>query len=694
MAIRDIVSRLFSRQTNNPNDPSKINGPLPFVKLFGYEKAYGTPQPENYALQVQQFKSWVYACAQKNAFSVAKAKIRLYKEKVKAGEDSELEEVKQHPFLDVLSQVNPFSNRFELMSITQINLELTGNAYWWMPRNALRVPNMIWNIPSHWMKVVPSVDKFIEGYVMQVPGMGKYVPFDEEEIVHFKFPSPFNLYYGVSPTYAAMYGIDLNTQIKTYGINYFMNNAQPSGVLYTDTSLHPDQYKRLKDGWNAKYKGAENAGKIAILESGLKYQQTGSTLRDARWDNITPEVRDEILAMFGVPAAKLGIVTDVNRANAEALDYTYANETILPRLTLIEEKINEKILPVYDVGLTAKFENIVPEDKQFKLQERQINISSGFSSIDEEREKEGLEPYDLPETKVPLIPFGLNPAGSPKPDVNAFGQPTDGNDDNQGKSVVQKILRRKTKDAKWQNFVIATAPQEKLFAVVMQRFFEGQQGEVMRNFNKFKSAKNFDTKDIYSNIIFNMNEQNLKLKILTAANIRNAYLTGLALGVQDTGQGINFDLFEPNIARAVEGRGAYFASKVNESTGRLVEEALKEGLEKGESMNDIAKRLDQIFEFRKNFGSKASAQTEVIGATNDGQLRAYAEAGIEKKEWLSARDEKVRESHQIDGQIVKLTDSFVTGLGSHLHYPGDRSSGAPAEDIINCRCTVIPAKEI
>lgn len=669
-----------------PIDTERIRRPLPQVTLFGYEKSYGAPHPEDFARQVLEYKSWSYACAWKNATSVAKCKLCLYKQTVDEKGEEQLDKVYNHPFNDIITKVNPFSNRFELFTLTQIFLELTGNSYWWIPRDVLGVPYMIWNIPAHWVKIVPSKEKFIEGYLVQVPGkQAAPIPFDEEEVVHFKFPSPFSLFYGTGPTIAAQFGIDLNKHMKTWGINYFLNDAKPGGILTTESSLSLDQYQRLRDQWNAKHRGTANAGKMAILEGGLTYEQIGSTVRDARIEFVSQEIRDEVMAIYGVPAAKLGIVTDVNRANADALDYTYQKETILPRLTLIEEKLNEKLISKYpqDEGkkLICKFENPVPDDMAVKLQERQINIQSGYSSIDEEREKDGLEPFNLPETSKPLISFGLLPAGSPKPETDSFGNPVKPKDEE------KEEKKSFTKVHKWDVFANVTAPQERLYEGVVKRFFESQHGEVMRKLQQFKSIN----KDLFSSIIFNQKEQTIKLKTMSMPNINAAITAGLTLGSKETGKLIDWTLYNPNILRMTEARATFVAEKINESTANQLRQALDDGIKAGESIADIAKRVDKIYSFNQDFRAKRIAQTEIIGATNQGQLKAYEDAGIKQKEWLTAGDEKVRDSHAtMNGQVVDLHQSFTTGLGTKLGYPGDRSGLADASEVVNCRCTVIP----
>lgn len=673
MALMNRIKDFFTKYT--PLDTDTIRENLPFVHLLGHEKQYGKPRPQDFSAMIEAYKSWVYACAWKNATTIAGNKPLVFKRIFNRDEEERLDRIYQHPFLDLINNVNPFSNKFELLTITDLNLELTGNAYWWIPKDALGMPYMLWNLPSHWMKIIPSPEEFISGYLMSVPGSGKFVPFDESEIVHFKFPSVFDLFYGSGPTWAAQFGIDLNQQLKTWGINFFMNNAQPSGALMTDGGLTPDQFERLKTQWNKRHRGSKNAGKMAILEAGLKYQQIGSKMKESGFCEMDKEIRNEIMAMFGVPASKLGLVEDVNRANADANDYTYQKETILPRLRLIEEKMNEKIAPIYDPNLVIQFDNPVPDDNDFRLKEKEINIRMGITSIDEEREKDGLEPLNLPETSTPLIPFNMVPSGqvqstspAPVPEKN------------------YKSMQKAQADAKWEAFARLTTPQEKLLESTMKRYFQKQHSEVMNNVNNFKALK----KDLFSSIIFALTEANQVLQDSVNGNVRQAYESGLTLGASEVESTIDFNLFEPNIVRAVNARTLVFAQSVNESTQKLIKNEITLGIENGESIERIGGRIDGVFQHSERFRSKRIAQTEVIGATNEGQLRAYSEAGVTEKEWLTARDESVRDSHQIEGQIVLNNENFTTGAGFKLQYPGDRSQGAPAGEIINCRCTVLP----
>jgi phage portal protein BeeE len=178
---------------------------------------------DNYEL-IDAFKSWVYVCASKNAQAVAKVPLKLFVAKKNASKKllvqtksidrreetrlrsisgldqyvrkaAKIEEVTDHPFFDLIQSVNPMINRFDLWEITQLFLEMTGNSYWYVVKNAMDVPTMIWPIPTQGMYVVTgSGSTMIKGYVYKL-GV-RTVPFEVDEIIHFRFSSLKSQIYG------------------------------------------------------------------------------------------------------------------------------------------------------------------------------------------------------------------------------------------------------------------------------------------------------------------------------------------------------------------------------------------------------------------------------------------------------------------------------------------------------------------
>ena len=66
---------------------------------------------------------------------------------------------------------------------------------------------------------------------------------------------------------------------------------------------------------------------------------------------------------------------------------------IAPRHRRFEEKVNEKIMPLYDEDIFMAFDDCVPEDGEFKLKERTEQVKSGITTANEERAKIGIDPH-------------------------------------------------------------------------------------------------------------------------------------------------------------------------------------------------------------------------------------------------------------------------------------------------------------
>lgn len=116
-----------------------------------------------------------------------------------------------------------------------------------------------------------------------------------------------------------------------------------------------------------------------------------------------------------------------------------------------------------------------------------------------------------------------------------------------------------------------------------------------------------------------------------------------------------------------------------------------QGLLQGESMDKVAKRMENVVGMDKNSAIR-NARTSVNSAQNAGREIGYERAeslGIEMEQvWLASLDDKTRYEHrQLDGQHVKVGEKFKVD-GYELAYPCD-PSGAP-EMVYNCRCTTVP----
>jgi SPP1 gp7 family putative phage head morphogenesis protein len=164
---------------------------------------------------------------------------------------------------------------------------------------------------------------------------------------------------------------------------------------------------------------------------------------------------------------------------------------------------------------------------------------------------------------------------------------------------------------------------------------------------------------------------------------------------QELGVAIEWDVTPQKVKEYIEPR-IKVLKEIPNTTFKSVEdelaETIKTGIEENMTTAELAAELKttikDAFEISR-MNVNTIARTEINSVNSWSRFDIFEEVGIEKHEWLTAQDEKVRLSHQqMNHAIVNVGDPFpVTGL----RFPLD-PEGAPSE-VINCRCIVLPVQE-
>jgi HK97 family phage portal protein len=393
-----------------------LQAALPPQQLFHLKD----PEPYLYKKLISQYTNWVYVCASRNASAVASIPLRLYttsevKPAVKSMGRSrgvskqvqkyleskshlgpmmgggEVEEIIVHPWLDLIREVNPFTNGFEMIEQATLFLELTGNAYWHILMGPNGIPSELWTLPSQLMNIRKSTSHGIAYYEF-----GQNEPLkklDTEEVVHFKYPNPTDLYYGLGPLEATQLPVSLNTRFQSYESAVLENGAVVPFFLGTEQTLNEDTTTRLRAMIDKIHKGWKKAGKWGMLTGGLKPFSVGSKPKDVNYEAGLKLTKEEICAAFGVPVSMV-TSDNVNRSNAEVGDAQYMRNTILPKLKRFEQSINQDIMPLYDSNLFVAFDNPVPNDKVFELASDSTRLKDNTITINEVREGKGEDPVE------------------------------------------------------------------------------------------------------------------------------------------------------------------------------------------------------------------------------------------------------------------------------------------------------------
>lgn len=136
-------------------------------------------------------------------------------------------------------------------------------------------------------------------------------------------------------------------------------------------------------------------------------------------------------------------------------------------------------------------------------------------------------------------------------------------------------------------------------------------------------------------------------------------------------------------------RRAYHRQRSEPKITKRVEQAFRQALKQGMGIKDMARHLQKTTIISRT-SAYATARTETFRIANDGRNAAFeraAAAGLHiKKVWHHSHASKdPRRWHlAMEGEARELDEPFSNGL----MLPCE--AGAPAEEVINCSCYMLP----
>jgi HK97 family phage portal protein len=418
MPIGDLFGLLRKRQTT----PDKYLASS--VNVVGAGQ-HGAKRPDfSQQRGISSFRSWVYAAASINANAVAATPLRLYSMKDEIGRVSsrsvsrhrkaylfgdapgdqrpstsvlrksamygdDMREIVDHPILDLLNSANPYLNGFDLSVLRVLYGELTGNAYLHpVIDDASGVPIELWPLAPQHVEVIPDEDTFIRGYVYGVDSQRKQI-FEPDEVIHFRRPNPGNLFYGMGKVEAAFGVIASNEALHQMDLSTFQNSARPDYAVVVKGTPTGDQFDRFQQQVEQRLRGTRKDGNFITVTGDVQFTPLNFPPKDIAGRE---EIVEEIAAVFGVPVSMLK-ANDPNLASATSGFAQWREGTVLPLVRMDEQELNQRLLGMFGLGeeYCLAYDNPVPSDLAFELQERQTAVAGGWRTPNEARLEEGRE---------------------------------------------------------------------------------------------------------------------------------------------------------------------------------------------------------------------------------------------------------------------------------------------------------------
>jgi len=652
----------------------------------------------------QYYTSWVAVAIRVIAEKVATIQLQLLEE------DSEgnIEQVQKHPVLELLKDVNPFMSFFYVMERLASNIELQGNEFWFLPYKSGK-PEFILPLMPQNVEVIADKEKpynYVKEYIYKLSGQQWTIPRDQ--IIHFKQFNPMSDLIGLGTLDSAKHAIETDISAAAYNSKYFQNSARPEVILKYPDVLEPEAQRRLVEAWNENHAGPDKQFKVAVASGGLEIDTLQTSQKEMDFVESRKLNRDEILALFRVPLSIIGITGVSSRAEADAVNAAFMENTIIPKMERIVNTLNEFLLALYPgtENMHFAYKNPVKQDRDLAIREYQTGLASGWLSVNDVRRKEEMS--EIQNGESVYIPFSSQPLGTPIEEVKKLKlTPVQKATKMIGESLIKafdeieepkkkEIDQEKALEVKGEMLIKQQENEgltyRKQFNALLKKLWNRQKKEAVSNLNKaIKTKDDKDPKvpkllDIDKEVSYTIDLMTPLFKAITEKEGENAmkYLGLLAAGE-------DFVLTQ-DLDKFIKQNTKKFAGEVTEQTSNLIRSQVSAGLQQGEGIRELTKRIEDSTAFNE-FRAEKIARTETIRAQNKATEEVWKETDVvASKIWYTALDERTCENcGPMQGKEIALGTSFFkigdeAPGGLTLDY--EDTDGPPLHP--QCRCTLIP----
>jgi len=685
------------------------------------------------------YRGHAFTASNALANRIAKLKWRLIAVNTRDGSE---EEIFAHVLLDALRRPNEYQFGQRAFHSLSVHLDFAGETYWFKSRNASRATVGFWPLPPYLVRPIWMQGEGMIGYRYYIGGRigAEGIDIPRSEIVHFAEPNPDDPIRGFARARAGERELAADAAMKDFRETWFDNECQPDYVVTTEVPPGFDAVDTLEEIEaliRIHHGGRRNWGKPMILPKGTAVTQLTHSLREMQFTDLAAESRDESFEMMGFNRMRAGYVDGIVRANADAMDYVWAQDTVEPRAELIAATLTHQVAEI-DYPENARNgvrlevrppKDLVPRDREFDLQKARTYVEIGVLTRNELREDEGKEPIEGGD--VPLVPVGLAPLGEVAQGIAAYSQPsapaptssdvpdvaaetpaTDATAEAPRSRIVRPHTRilLPTSDARsayWHRALPRLDSLERTFARGLVAVFAKQRERVLskaravaqRELDRYAGWKR---RKVVADIrrrgvrapgddllhdAWDVSSENNSLMMGMRPYHANAFNSGARLGADQVN--VSWDVNDPRAAEWLRKHGLEAADDINKTTRSKLARVISFGVEGGQTIDEIVQSMGDVYDELDRSRRFMIARTETTTASNHGQLTAWTDPEttgiVDRKQWISSRDDRVRDEHEaLDGMIVGVNDEFAPGLSA----PGDPSAG-PAQ-IVNCRCVMAP----
>lgn len=195
--------------------------------------------------------------------------------------------------------------------------------------------------------------------------------------------------HGKSIINCARESMQLTHNAEEFGRSFFKNGARLSGTVEMEANQKLKDKDKTEKEFQRKFSGASNAGKVLVLEGGMKYKSIGIPPEDAQFLQTRQFQLSEVARWFRIPPHKLGDLSRATFSNIEQQNIDYVS-CLNPITRKIQKRLSSSLLKDYTRYYEFDSSELLKGDLESRYKSYASAINSGFMSPNDARKSEKM----------------------------------------------------------------------------------------------------------------------------------------------------------------------------------------------------------------------------------------------------------------------------------------------------------------
>jgi HK97 family phage portal protein len=654
-------------------------------------------------------EAWVFITTDLLSSEFAQPYPRVMK-KTYVDEQLVLQPAEQHPIQAILDDPTLYGDAAGFWYRAAVYYNLLGNVFIWR----MKANNKLFIIPAH--EVAINFDEkthLPKEYVWNGGDTESWkagVKFPIAEVLHIQRPNPASQWWGLSPFIPGHRSILFDRYGGEFLNSFFEKGATPQIVVETEIGNSPGAIATLQKSFEIANTGRKSYRRPLVLPKGAKASQLNMSIADTQMIELINQNRENILALLRIPKHAVGL----------QVGSSLGSEEYKTALRFMWQSTIKPVVKRFAGSLTKFFEKDLGPDYLIDFDVSEIEVATEDSKKRGEYSQALKETHTINERRKLAWEAPPLPGGDELPKAQGAA-PAWGS---------QQLSLPNEPTATQQTADLGVEKFKEIGILTESDNYKAHVGDVDAELERTKSSledlairtlteqlkislpiivgaakqKAVDLEALRQELI-KKNEAEMKA---WSEDFNKLLQDTLGLGYK-TQTRLIFGAVDQNALAEMErqteaGRKEILAQRgldtfvnITTTTTDSIISKIAQGLSEGSTLAEITRSIADNFKEITFSRAKTIARTETLTAVSIGQQSAIDNVAElmpdAKKIWLTANDDRVRDSHaEIHGDIVGIKEKFTVGK-SKMSVPRDPTVN-DASQVINCRCSVamIPPK--